>query len=147
VLHPSDSDHRLAYSLAATFLGRMCLSGDIIGLSPAQWQMVERSMHLYRQAAPVIKYGTSRGFGEHGESWRHPRGWQAVRRVGVDGNQMLVVLHSFENAHAQVEVPLPPGNWRVSGSFPDGESISQGSSLFWRPPGDFTASVALLSRG
>src|SRR6185295_152829 len=40
VLHRSDSMRRLGYSLAATFLGRMCLSGEIAELSDEQWQLV-----------------------------------------------------------------------------------------------------------
>ena len=78
VLHASDDERRLAYSLAATFLGRMCLSGDIDTLSSRQWDLVQEAMRLYRQAAPIIKHGTSRHFGHVGESWRHPKGWQGV---------------------------------------------------------------------
>ncbi len=36
VLRKGDDQRRLVYSLAATFLGRMCISGDIVDLSDAQ---------------------------------------------------------------------------------------------------------------
>src|SRR5207237_9272787 len=52
------SDLRLIYSLAATFLGRMCLSGEYDALSPDQHAIVARATRLYRQAAPLIRHGT-----------------------------------------------------------------------------------------
>lgn len=47
VLRKDDTVQRLSYSLAATFLGRMCLSGEIHDLSPAQWRLVVSAMKLY----------------------------------------------------------------------------------------------------
>jgi alpha-galactosidase len=140
VLHKADSDQRLAYSLAATFLGRMCLSGEIAELTDAQWQLVLRAQEFYRRAAPIIKHGTSRRSGAMGESWRHPTGWQAV--VRTSGNEALVVLHAFENAPAKVNFPLPPGTWRVVDEFPQ----RTGEVSEWTIEKDFSARVALLQR-
>jgi len=145
VLHPSDSDQRLAYGLAATFLGRMCLSGDIPGLSADQWKIAESAMHLYRKASPIIKRGISRIFGQLGESWRHPSGWQAVRRMGAGDRSALVVIHTFENGPSEIRVPLPAGAWQIDDSFPCGAEIIEGD-ICWKPPGDFSATVLLLSR-
>jgi len=39
VLHAADSPQRIVYSLAATFLGRMCLSGDVLDLDEDQWAL------------------------------------------------------------------------------------------------------------
>ena len=47
VLRKDDTVQRLSYSLAATFLGRMCLSGEIHDLSPAQWRLVVSAMKFY----------------------------------------------------------------------------------------------------
>ena len=118
VLHQADSEQRLVYSLAATFLGRMALSGEIAALTAAQWQIVARAMKLYRQVAPIIKHGTSRRFGASGESWRYPQGWQAVVRTSMDGKQSLVVVHNFANAPECVEIPLPDkSSWHVREEF------------------------------
>jgi alpha-galactosidase len=146
VLHASDSEQRLAYSLAATFLGRMCLSGGIAELSTGQWRLVERAMALYRKAAPIIKHGVSRRFAELGESWRHPRGWQAVRRVAKDGQSALVVVHAFEGAPKAIEMPLPEGAWRVAEEFPRAESRVAGGVLECPVEGDFSGRVVLLER-
>ena len=55
VLRHTDDATRLSYSLAATFLGRMCLSGDIESLDDQQWQMLAAATWLYRLAAPIIE--------------------------------------------------------------------------------------------
>lgn len=109
VLRPSDSDQRLVYSLAAGFLGRLCLSGDITALNPEQWALVSRALALYPRVAPIIRDGTSTFLGDVGPSWRHPRGWQAVLRR--HDQELLVVLHTFAGPPPRLELPLPPGKW------------------------------------
>jgi alpha-galactosidase len=146
VLHASDSGQRLAYSLAATFLGRMCLSGEIAKLTGAQWQLVLDAQRLYCKAAPVIKHGATRRFGEIGESWRHPLGWQAVRRISSDGKAALVVIHAFEDAPPQITVPLPPGAWRVTDELAAPGALVRGGDLTCLVVGDFSARVALLEK-
>lgn len=143
VLHPHDSLQRVSYSLAATFLGRMCLSGGVEKLPDESWQLVREAIALYGKAAPVIKYGVSRRFGESGESWRHPQGWQAVvRRSEV---QALVVLHTFANAPEAIEVPLE-GEWELEGTLGEGTLERVGSALRFQPAGDFHGCVWLLRR-
>ena len=141
VLHRSDSDRRLAYSLSAAFLGRMCLSGGIADLKPAQWELALAAQHLYRQVAPIIKRGTSRKFGELGESWRHPAGWQAVLRIAADGREGLVVVHGFSRAPRRVRVPLPVGRWTIAEKFPRMTARVAGRSLEIGLPGDFSGGV------
>jgi alpha-galactosidase len=148
VLHAADSDRRLVYSLAATFLGRMCLSGEIDRLSDAQRAIVARATALYRAAVPIIRDGTSRRSGEIGPSWRHPTGWQGMTRTAADGRSALVVLHAFGEAPSDVAVPLPDGAWLVDECF--GEEAScvtiEGNATRWKIPGDFSATVAILRR-
>jgi len=146
VLHADDSERRLIYSLAATFLGRMCLSGEIDRLSPEQWNLVQRSMEIYRRSAPVIKEGKSRLFRETGESWRHPTGWQAVRRINSD--QALVVWHAFADAPRAIFVPLPADRWTVTETFSspriNTQIVSQG--LMISAVEDFSGGIVLLRK-
>jgi alpha-galactosidase len=139
VLHPHDSLQRIQYSLAATFLGRMCLSGGIAGLPEESWQLVREMIELYGKAAPVIKYGTSRRFGESGESWRYPRGWQAVVRTSE--TQVLVVFHTFAEAPEEVSVPLA-GEWVAVGEAP----VPSNGAIRATTGGDFTGHVWLYQR-
>lgn len=116
VLHAADSDQRLVYSLAAAFLGRMCISGDVLDLDAGQWQLVRQAIALYSDAAPTIRAGVSRRTGQWSASLRHPTGWQAVTRYSADGDAVLVVVHCFANAANSVELELH-GDWQVTGTF------------------------------
>jgi len=148
VLRRADSDQRLVYSLASTFLGRMCLSGDIDRLSDSQWDLVLRAQKLYRQATPIIKYGSSRRFGEIGPSWRHPRGWQGVVRISQSESAALVVIHAFEDHPAQAQVPLPGTHWRIVEQFHAGKQPAKivEDQLIWPIDADFSAAVILVTR-
>ena len=121
VLHPTDSPERLRSSLAAGFLGRLCLSGDLTSLSEGQALVVRDTVALYARAAPVIADGTSRLYGDLPRSWRHLEGWQALRRVASDARAALVVAHTFAGAPATVRVPLEGDGWQ-----PD--AVSYGSA-------------------
>lgn len=147
VLKPSDSERRLVYSLAATFLGRMCLSGDVAGLAPAQWQTALAAQALYGRVAPVIKQGASRLHRELGESWRHPRGWQAMVRASAGGQEALVVAHAFAAAPDRVIVPLPAGAWRVAEELAESAAepaVVDRHGLRLAFPGDFSGRVVRL---
>lgn len=114
VIHAEDPLDRVTYSLAAGFLGRLCLSGALADLGEEQWALVRRAIDLYRNTAPILKRGTSRRFGRRGGSWRRPEGWQAVRRLSEDGRRALIVLHSFRDAPNRSDVPLEGDGWSVA---------------------------------
>jgi len=95
VLRKEDSERRLVYSLANTFLGRMCLSGEVFDLNEVQWGIVDKGIALYRKVSPAIRDGISYRFGSAVRSYRHPEGWQAVVRVSRDKKQAFAVIHTF----------------------------------------------------
>lgn len=110
VIRRDDSPKRIAYSIANTFLGRMCLSGDVTELTDAQWQLIDRGIAFYKKAAVIIKHGYSMRFGNDVVSYRHPTGWQCLLRIGTEtcAHRALAVFHSFNGAHdAPIEIPLP----------------------------------------
>ncbi len=153
VLHPQDDLRRLRYSLAATFLGRMCLSGEIAGLSAPQWALVQEAMRLYRAAAPVIAAGTSRRCGTHDGSaaagHRHPRGWQGVLRVADHGQQALAVVHSFgPELPTTATLALPGSGWKIAGLLADPAATPQvsGNTLTVPLAGPWHGAVVLLSK-
>ncbi|MBN1451660.1 MAG: alpha-galactosidase [Anaerolineales bacterium] len=119
VLHASASSQRLIYSLAAGFLGRLCLSGEVDELNDNQWTLVREIIRFYDQVAPIIKNGRSRLYQEIGLSWQHPQGAQAVLRTSTDNSQALLVAHSFAKPlPAKIIVDLPPGNWQIVNTLP-----------------------------
>ncbi|MCM1297247.1 MAG: alpha-galactosidase [Muribaculaceae bacterium] len=115
VIRQDDSLKRIAYSVAATFLGRMCLSGDVTKLTAAQWDVIDRGIAFYKKAAPIIKDGYSRLYGPKILSYRHPAGWQCLLRTGggvehEKTGEFMAVFHSFNGGHEEpMEVPLPAG--------------------------------------
>lgn len=122
VLRQGDDERRLAYSLAATLLGRMCLSGDAEKLSAKQWQTVVRGQKFYRLVWPVIARGQSRRFGPAVASYNHPTGWQGVLRF--DSKRALVVCHRFDATAPQpIEIELPrESRWRIEAVFGETQS-------------------------
>ena len=154
VIRESDSLKRIAYSVANTFLGRMCLSGDVTKLTDAQWDVIDRGIAFYKKAAPIIKDGYSRLYGPKVVSWRHPKGWQCLVRTegGVEHEKkdgLLAVFHSFNGEHDGVlEAPLPTdGKYQIEEVYSDAEAdvrIADGK-IVCRIPEDMRA-VAVLAR-
>ncbi len=113
VIRQEDSLKRIAYSIANTFLGRMCLSGDVTRLTDAQWNVIDRGIAFYKMAAPIIKDGYSSLHGPKIISYRHPKGWQCLLRTegSVEHENkkgLMAVFHSFNGEHdGALEVQLP----------------------------------------
>lgn len=106
VLRAKDDNKRLVYSLANTFLGRMCLSGDVYDLSSEQWEIVDKSIALYKEATPIIKKGRNYRFGEINKSFHHLKHNQTVVRRGENGDY-LVVAHCFDENSGKIHITLP----------------------------------------
>lgn len=96
VIRKEDDLKRIAYSIANTFLGRMCLSGDVTELSQDKWKLIEDGIAFYRKIAPIIRNGYTSWFGTQMKSYRHPKGWQGILRTGDHGDA-YVVFHIFDD--------------------------------------------------
>lgn len=127
VLRAENSRERLHYTLSAGFLGRLCLSGEVVALAPWQWNIALEAMQLYRQIHPIIQNGSSRRFGQEKQNTQHLEGYQAVRRLSAEGNEALVVWHTFASKEdVELEIPLPPGLWKIAGRFNDDGKVEVG---------------------
>jgi alpha-galactosidase len=148
-LRASDSVRRLTYSLVATFLGRMCLSGDLPDLNAAQWKRVESAMAFYTRVSCIIRNGYSRRYGPEIVSMRHPTGWQVMLRMSASGDQGLAVCHTFARpVPAEIAIPLPEGRWKLSAAYGEAKqpfTVCNGV-LFWKPAGTFAGGAALLEK-
>lgn len=94
VVRQEDSVRRIIWSLSATLLGRMCLSGSIARLNEEQMQAVREGVAFYRKAAPVIRKGSTRVFRQDIAAYDHAHGWQVTVRTGEEG--ILLTAHAFE---------------------------------------------------
>lgn len=150
VLHASDTLQRLHYSLSATFLGRVCLSGEITTLDERQFALVREDLEFYEEVKHLLKDGESRIHRELSKSWREPRGWQVVTRVGrgAAANEMLVVVHAF-GACVGKTIPLPfsGAEWTLKKEKGAGSSLRiEGAAYRIEVDADFSAHLLHLTR-
>lgn len=96
VMRKDDSDERIYYSLCATMLGRMGLSGDIYDLSDHQWKLIDEGMEFYKKVSDVIRNGKTTHIVTDVDSYNQPQGGQLVIRKW--GGNTLVIYHRFENS-------------------------------------------------
>jgi alpha-galactosidase len=115
VLRRADSRQRLSYSLAATFLGRMCLSGDFLDLDETARRFVDDAIAFYCEVAPAIRDGTFRCMREGNDSRQHPAGHQIVTIHDAVRGNLLVVWHRFADAAREMKMTLPgAGRWAIA---------------------------------
>lgn len=109
VIRKEDSLKRIAYSVINTFLGRMCISGDVTELSSGQWDVIDRGIAFYKKIAPIIKHGYTYFYGSEITSYRNLKGWQGIVRVS-DGGEAYALFHAFEVPMGGVlKMELPKG--------------------------------------
>lgn len=96
VMRRDDDERRICYSVINTFLGRMCLSGDIYDLTDDQWKVIDEGIAFYKKAADVIRYGKTVKLECSVKSYNRPKGQQIVIREFK--NRRLVIAHRFEDS-------------------------------------------------
>lgn len=147
VIRERDSLKRIAYSIANTFLGRMCLSGDVTNLSGAQWDAIERGMEFYRKIVPIIKSGKTFHLSEQIRCIRHPEGWQGIVRVGTDGSAYALIHIFGGNIPDKIEMVLPKGTpGRIEEIYSDTvETVRiENGKLFYYPSENWKAVAVYL---
>lgn len=136
VIRKEDSLKRIGYSIANTFLGRMCLSGDVSELSDAQWDVIDRGIAFYREVAPVIRKGISHRKGPKITSERHPAGYQILQRIGETG-EALIVIHCFHGELPEtIEVDLTGCGTEIANIYSYDKKADlnvEGSTLIYHP--------------
>lgn len=146
VIRENDSCRRIAYSIAAAFLGRMCLSGDVLNLSEDQWKVIGEGIAFYREIAPAIRHGITEFFGTKQGSWRHLKGWQGILRM--NGTEGFAVFHTFGGELEEEPcVELPEGyEFSVAGSFSDEtpELELRGRTLCWKTADHWRAAAVRI---
>ncbi|MBP1990835.1 alpha-galactosidase [Paenibacillus eucommiae] len=148
VLRKEDSKKRLIYSMVNTFLGRVCLTGEIYDLDKEQWNVVDEGINFYRRISAIIKEGLSYRYGPVINSYRHPEGWQAMLRVRSDQLEALVVFHTFgghlpEQIDVQVSIDK---KYEIEAIYAEDHkdiTLHEGV-LSYKIKGDFHAAAVLL---
>ena len=118
VLRKEDSLQRLRYSLAATFLGRMCLSGDIHDLSAEQLNVVNEATEFYQTIKNPIRNGSTTRHGDQPLSYQKPHGYQAILRTSRDQTEAYCVIHTFEDSPETLQISIGE-DWVLKEAFID----------------------------
>ncbi|MBE5867733.1 MAG: alpha-galactosidase [Lachnospiraceae bacterium] len=143
VLHEDDSKDRLVYSLAATFMGRVCLSGPIDQLQDWQQDILSSALRFYEKLEDIIINGKSKVYGNRSECMRYPKGLQVVCRS--TNTEMLILYHAFEKDIKDLEIDIPDGFQMKDTFFGDKIHVTDGKvKILGAQP--FTAGAVLLSR-
>ncbi len=140
VIRKNDSIKRINYSIAAAFLGRMCLSGDVTELSKRQRKAITDGIEFYKKASEFIKSGKSEIMQNTRKSHRHPEGWQAVLRKNENG--ALLVIHTFKNTPSKITLPI--GNYKISDTYPKISAKISRKTITIKPDGDFCGMGIIL---
>lgn len=124
VLHKDEPLKRTVYSLSATFLGRMCISGQVDELRKEQYDVLKQAIDYYKKLEDVIKHGNSKIYGNRGKSTRYPTGTQVV--VRKTEKEMLVVCHAFEQPGEKMVLDVPEGYQIKAGFWADRMHLENG---------------------
>ena len=146
VLRAENDAKRLYYSLAAGFLGRLCLSGEIDKLAPWQKKIMFEAVDFYKRIAPLVKHGVSRLERElTSRSSNYPAGWQILSRSWK--NEEMLVIHGFRNAPEQLSISLN-GEQKIAGVFKsdDVDVRIGGDKLLVSGLSDYSGLVVLLKQ-
>ncbi len=143
VLRSDESVERTVYSLAATFLGRMCLSGDVCDMKEENMAVLKNATEFYPKLENIIKNGRTKIYGNRGKSMRYPTGVQVVARKTDD--EMLVVYHAFENDLKDIEIDIPE-NFKVKSEFYADCIKAENGKLKISKAKPFTAGAVILGK-
>ena len=142
VIRTDDSLKRIAYSVANTFLGRLCISGDVLELTKEQWEVLDNGLAFYKRIAPIIKEGQSYLHYTPFKAYRHPKGWQVLVRTGKNG-EAFALIHTFGGQLPEsISIPLPEGcPTEIAAIYSDkDETVTvENGCLVYRPTEDFKA--------
>ena len=114
VLRTGESDARTIYSLSAAMMGRICLSGDILGLSSEKKGLVKEGLAFYESVKEIVRRGDIVKIDCDVEYYRIPRGRQIYVKEYRDSR--LVIVHSLEFTG---DVTLPLDGYGLARAFTD----------------------------
>lgn len=149
VIRKEDDLKRIAYSIANTFLGRMCLSGDVTELRKESWKVIDEGITFYQKIAPMIRNGYTNWFGTPINSYRHPQGWQGILRTG-DNLDAYVVIHIFDGKmEYDCSIDLPQQyEYEITDVYSDSEVALtiQNHKLIYKPTENWKAVAVYLKK-
>jgi len=144
VLKPEFSPERFAFTISAGFLGRICWSGDIMGLSDEQMNEVYDAEAFYEDVSDIIRHGKSIIYRSCDlMNFRYPKGTQAVIRYSDKADRALLVYHTFESPE-KLEFTLK-GSWEIKKTLYPGK-VTAGKTIIIDETKESFGNVVLLKK-
>lgn len=144
VLKPEFTLDRFSFTISAGFLGRICWSGDIMGLNDEQMNMIYDAEAFYEEVNDIIRHGKSKIYRTcELMNFRHPKGTQAVIRYSGKTDRALLVYHIFENPE-KLEFALS-GSWEIEKTLYPGK-VKAGESIIVDETRESFGNVVLLKK-
>lgn len=114
VLRTGESDSRTIYSLCAAMMGRICLSGDVLDLSPGKRALICEGLDFYEAVRHIVRHGDIHAIDNTVDSYRLAKGRQVY--IKDSGDERLIILHSLDHVG---EVHIPLTGYRLERVFSD----------------------------
>ena len=114
VLRAGESDARTIYSLCAAMMGRICFSGDVLGLTPEKKKLIKEGLAFYEDVKDIVRRGDIVQVDCDIEYYRVPKGRQIYTKELRD--RRLVIVHSLE---FEGEITLPFETYGLVRAFTD----------------------------
>ncbi len=113
---------RTVYLLCAGFMGRICLSGDIIGLSEEHRKTLSEGLKFYETIRDIVKSGEIVNIDNTVRYYRRAKGRQIYeKRLG---NRRLVIVHFASDGEVRISV-----NGKLGAAFTDLQYFLQAGEL------------------
>lgn len=94
VLRENDTDERTVYSLCAAMIGRICLSGDVLRLTPEKKALIREGLDFYAAVKDIVRYGDVVKIENTVEYYREPVGYQIFQKEYA--GRRLTIVHRLK---------------------------------------------------
>ena len=145
VIREKDTVDRIVWSMTAAMFGRICVSGDVFRLIPAQKAKIAEGVGFYNAVKDVVRSGDIEETFCNVRYFRDPEGCQIYKKVSRDRTRMLVLAHYFERPHERFDVDV--SGYKLAASYTTIPfDVSEGT-LRLRPEREYQAGAFLFEKG
>ena len=140
VLREDETPSRTVYSLCAAMIGRICLSGDVLNLTPEKTRLIREGLEFYASVKDVVRRGDIVSIDCNVEYYRAPKGRQIY--IKELGDKKLVIVHRLEGRGG---IEIPAQGYALKEAYTD-MKYTFGDTLRIADTGEYMAGAFLLEK-
>lgn len=141
VLREREPLSRTVYSLCAAMLGRICLSGDVLGMSPEKRDLIAEGLDFYGNVKQIVAEGEIVSIDCDVGYYREPIGRQIY--VKEFGARRLVIVHRLKG---RGDIRISARGYRLVRAFTDLVYTKAEDELVISDGGEFHAGAFLFEK-